>query len=458
MKKALSLILALVLCLSFAPLTAMTVNAAVLLKIDKTNYNPGDIIIATVSGVTAQMQEEEAWVGIFKTGASATDWTEEWCQFQYLTEGTNQFEFDAPAAGGSYEVRLYRDNYAPYTVLIAAPFTVGGTSGSDNNTGSTEQNDDTVIRYPTKDEFDWSLVDFATGIHSFTGTYETDYDTLSMIQNGGKVTGQYPGWCDGTIEGNVIDGVLYGYWFQSSSGSPTGFHRGQLVFVMNADGKGFTGWWRYGNSGDWGLWSSGARNVQETSGWASEEVSKADALGLIPDCLKGTDFAKPITRAEFAAVSVKVYEALSGEKAVPAAANPFTDTKDPEVLKAYNVGITKGMSATTFEPDRLLDRETAATMLTRVFKKIAHKDWTLDSDSQFTLPYEKPAPFADDAKISDWAKDSVYFMAANEIIKGMGNNMFAPKNTTDAEIAMSYANATREQALIIAARMVEKLG
>ena len=40
---------------------------------------------------------------------------------------------------------------------------------------------------------------------------------------------------------------------------------------------------------------------------------------------------------------------------------------------------------------------------------------------------------------------------------GVGGNKFAPKNTTAAEEAMQYANATREQALLIATRMVENL-
>ena len=48
-------------------------------------------------------------------------------------------------------------------------------------------------------------------------------------------------------------------------------------------------------------------------------------------------------------------------------------------------------------------------------------------------------------------------MAANGIIAGVGGNKFAPNNTTSAEEANGYANATREQALAIAVRMVEKL-
>ncbi|MBE6908106.1 MAG: S-layer homology domain-containing protein [Ruminococcaceae bacterium] len=196
--------------------------------------------------------------------------------------------------------------------------------------------------------------------------------------------------------------------------------------------------------------------------WAQAELAEAAALGLIPDSLKGADLTKPITRAEFAAVSVRVYESLSGTKAEPVAVNPFTDTKDAEVLKAYNVGVTNGISATTFEPNTLLNREQAATMLSRVYKKVALDGWTLETDGsfneQFKALFTAPAAFADDASISGWAKDSVYFMAANGIINGVGDNKFAPKATTPAEQAAGYAQATREAALLIATRMVKNLG
>ena len=195
------------------------------------------------------------------------------------------------------------------------------------------------------------------------------------------------------------------------------------------------------------------------SEWANEELEKADAMGLIPDCLEGADLTADITRAEFAAVAVKVYEALSGTAALPAVTNPFTDTNDVEVLKAYNVGITNGTGdGTVYEPNTLLNREQMSTMLTRVFKRVTMPGWTLATDGQFSLTYTMPAPFADDADISGWARDSVYFMAANGIVGGVGNNKFAPKNVTTEEQATGYANATREKALLIAVRMIENLG
>ena len=201
------------------------------------------------------------------------------------------------------------------------------------------------------------------------------------------------------------------------------------------------------------------REAIHGSSWALPELEEAADLGLIPEVLQGADLTQAITRAEFAAVCVKVYENLSDTTALPELNNPFTDTSDVEVLKAFRAGITNGKydGGTRFAPDELLNRQEAATMLTRVFKRSTMSGWSLESDKDFPLTYDKPAAFADDASIDNWAKDSVYFMAANGIINGLGDNKFGPKNTTDKEKAQGYADATRQQALIIAVRMVKNL-
>jgi len=90
-----------------------------------------------------------------------------------------------------------------------------------------------------------------------------------------------------------------------------------------------------------------------------------------------------------------------------------------------------------------------------VFKKWHFNGWTYETDENFKLNYTRSARFADDASISNWAYDSVYFMAANEIILGYTNNTFRPRTTANDPVG--YANATREQALLIALRMVENM-
>ena len=198
----------------------------------------------------------------------------------------------------------------------------------------------------------------------------------------------------------------------------------------------------------------------EHSEWATRELNMAFEQELVPPMLRDpeADLRAPITREEFAGIVVLTYENLSGTKVQPATNNPFTDTKDIYVRMAYNIGLMVGLSSTEFAPDMILNRETASTALTRVFKKWHFPEWTFATDDAYTLSYTRPAPFADDANISAWAKDSVYFMAANGIILGVGNNMFAPRNMTSYDDSIGYANATREQALVIAVRMVANLG
>lgn len=182
------------------------------------------------------------------------------------------------------------------------------------------------------------------------------------------------------------------------------------------------------------------------SDWARAEVQSAERMGLIPDRLSRVDLRQNITRAEFAALSVRVYEILSGFAAPFASTNPFYDTSDPEVLKAAALGITNGIGGSNFGPDTLLTRQQAAVMLTRCYKAVVLEAWTLDTDSAYTLPYIRPATFADNSKIASWASDSVYFLVANSIINGVGGNIFSPDS-----------NATREQSIAIAVRMCKKL-
>ena len=112
------------------------------------------------------------------------------------------------------------------------------------------------------------------------------------------------------------------------------------------------------------------------SDWAKPEIEKAQNYGLIPNALKDADLTKPITRAEFAAIAIKTYENFTGTTVTPVATNPFTDTNDPDVLKAYNINIVNGTTNTTYTPNGILSREQAATMLTRVEKKAYITDGT----------------------------------------------------------------------------------
>lgn len=196
----------------------------------------------------------------------------------------------------------------------------------------------------------------------------------------------------------------------------------------------------------------------EVSIWAKETVEEAHSAGLIPDSLLGEELNEKITRAEFAAIAVNLYEKLCGDKGIEELENnPFKDIEKNvyknEILKAYSLDITTGTTAKAFSPDSHITREQMAAMLTRTYKKAVLEGWTLEKDSEYPLDYSGVAPFADDIVISPYAKESVYFMAKRNIIQGVDNNCFAPKSTMGKDEAYGYA--TREQAIIIAQRTVK---
>lgn len=191
-------------------------------------------------------------------------------------------------------------------------------------------------------------------------------------------------------------------------------------------------------------------NGYKCSSWALDEVRQADYIGIFPDALRHVDLTQPITRAEFAAVSVNTYVLLAKRMVEPYSPNPFSDTNDRDVLRAYAAQLTDGTGGGKFSPNEKLTREQGATMLARAYKHTIYPEYTLARDDtnnkNFPLSYSRPAFFDDDSDISPYAYVSVNFMYENEIINGVGNNRFAP-----------LQNMTREQALAIAVRMVDYL-
>ena len=116
----------------------------------------------------------------------------------------------------------------------------------------------------------------------------------------------------------------------------------------------------------------------------------------------------------------------------------FWTKKNAEIIKAYKLGITVGTSETTFSPNRLITREQLATMVLRTLAAIG-----VDVDN---IDLDAISKFDDDNEMHDWGRASIYFMAKEGIIKGVGNNIFNP-----------LGNAKIEEAIAISLRCVELL-
>jgi len=550
MKKYLALFLALAMCLSLLPLTAAAYGNQ-WIQMEKENFAPEEQIAVTVSGITEQMEEDSAFVSIYKKGAAHDNWGE----YHYPEQGTSKLWFTAPGESGDYEMRLYRRDSSPYDAenfVTSVSFTVGKTQPKDSpapaaGTAAPGKKDKVVLNVTIRDfkadnllfegHIDggtkglvnatlgadhkpsfilskWQELYGANVTQNMVNSFYNDVNGTNMrtkktitlhaddegyyvidsaVDEMGKSSdGYFP--IDNELFGN--EGNKHNYHFSTEIHATFQYKKGdEFEFVGDDD------LWVFFNGklcidlggvhGAQGdeisidqLVAEGKLNIKpgdyvsfdmfhmerhltesnmymrtninfinfNNSDWATFELFDAYKYDLIPAKLIDEDLALPVYRDEFAAVAVKLYEAMSGKKAEPVKVNPFTDTNDPEVLKAYNLGIVNGISETQFAPRNKLNRQEAATMLTRVYKAVKVPGWTLASDSNFKLDYKMPDKFSDDANIDAWARDSVYFMAANGIIRGLSENKFGPKNTTSAEEASGYANASREQALVISVR------
>ena len=121
--------------------------------------------------------------------------------------------------------------------------------------------------------------------------------------------------------------------------------------------------------------------------------------------------------------------------------HPFTDVDydttdlEYEIGMAYNLGFVKGSNSagTLFSPKATLTRQEAAVMLGRVFTKLGGE-----------IPNVSSTAFADDKDVGSWAKSEVAFMSGKDIVKGVGDNRFAPTKTLSIQEAVIMANRMLE--------------
>lgn len=160
------------------------------------------------------------------------------------------------------------------------------------------------------------------------------------------------------------------------------------------------------------------------SSWASRSVIQLEFLGILKGQLADADkMQTQITREEFAEIAVQLYLYVKGSAFESlSTVNTFTDTKNPYVGAAYQLGIIKGFDVNTFGPKSLVTREQIATML--------HREVML---LNLATTYGVSQEFVDQGKISGYAKESVAFSRYHQLIQGMSGNKFEPQGKATRE-------------------------
>jgi len=171
------------------------------------------------------------------------------------------------------------------------------------------------------------------------------------------------------------------------------------------------------------------------SAWAAEQVAAAVSANLVPQNLQSR-FTQPITRAEFAALAVELYETVTGKEV--AGRMSFNDTDDINVEKIGYLGVVTGVGGGNFNPNDSLTREQAAVMLTNLAEAIGNPLplWLMGLAPNVAI--------ADYDHISSWAVGSVEQIYATGIMSGIGGRLFAPQNPY-----------TREQSIVTIMRLFD---
>lgn len=386
------------------------------IKISKKEAKLSEKISVTVNGLTKEEISNDAWIGVEKVGTKL----ENTVVSKYISElpVNNTWEFEAPDSFGKYEIRVFCDgtNDIKSSAFGKLEFSVVSSKAREGNLKLSKSS-------VTSGEKVTLTVNGLTEGEISQGAWIGIEKAGTKLEN--TITAAY---IQDLPEGNIWEfkapgepGTYEIRIFCSSSLQPEEMEYamfGKTILTVEAPQAG-----------------SIVAGYEGISDWAVTEVNEAKDNNLVTEKIM-VEFAKDLTREEFCELAIKLYEKMSGKVATPVENNPFKDTNNPEVLKAYNLGVVKGVSDDSFAPNNSVTRQEIATMLIRVLKLVMPK---IDTESaKFN---EK---FFDEPEVAQWAREGLMFLNQNGIFKGAQGYI------------LPNANTTREQGIALVKRVFDK--
>ncbi len=168
--------------------------------------------------------------------------------------------------------------------------------------------------------------------------------------------------------------------------------------------------------------------------WYYEYVMVMAEVGIIKGVTENTfEPEGTLTRAQFATMIYRLF----GEQDVEGMTEPFADVNEgvwyyESVVWAYNAGIINGMDETTFAPDANVTREQLATML---YRTTVAMEINVDAELETDI-----TSFEDDQKVSEYADEAMHWACGAGLISG---NKYDNSGKLYLE---PQGNATRAQA------------
>ncbi|WP_261303790.1 S-layer homology domain-containing protein [Paenibacillus andongensis] len=172
--------------------------------------------------------------------------------------------------------------------------------------------------------------------------------------------------------------------------------------------------------------------------WAKADIEML-ASKFVVQGMNETTFApdQHVTRAQFAAMLVSSLALNTDSKSVVFRDVKAEDWFSDAVNTAAKLGLVEGNSAEEFAPNANISREQMAMMISRALKLSGKA-------VQSTTSQEKLSRFTDSNAISNWAKSAVAQTIEANIVNGLTDQSFSPKE-----------NATRAQATVMLKRFLQ---
>ena len=159
--------------------------------------------------------------------------------------------------------------------------------------------------------------------------------------------------------------------------------------------------------------------------WAADAITQLSYRGVLNG--KSERLFMPndnVTREEFAKIITVAFKLNLVNTECPFGDVDENNWAYPYIRSAYKAGIIKGVSDTEFGYGQNITREDLCVMINRML-----------TIGELTLPQVDGGVFGDDGEISDYAKESVYYLERAGIILGDGTNFNPKANATRAEAA-----------------------
>lgn len=390
------------------------------ITISKTEAKLNEPMSVTVNGLTAEQLDNGAWLGI----AAWNEKLENTYHDTYIADlpANNTYKFEAPGKFGKYEARAFSGYSDDYEAAFygKVEFTVVSSKAQPGDIVLSKtvvkpgEKLSATIKGLTQGEIDaHAWLGVAKSGERLENTYHYSYIADLPVNNTFEFTASDE---PGTYEVRVF--------CSSDISTPEEFEYGMFgkaVFTVSGAAAPSTDL----EAGDEGL-----------SGWAAPEVNKAKDENLVTDKVMA-EFPKDITREEFCELAVLLYEKMTGKKAEPASVNPFSDTTNPEILKAYNLKIVGGVGEGKFAPNNKVTRQEISVMLLRTLQAVM---------PNVAVKAEFKDKFHDESDIAPWALEAVKFMNGNGVLNGSASG-------DGGSYILPNGNTTREQAILLVLRV-----